>query len=58
MNKEIAILAKGRITTKIRVSLYHVLLSNTLLDLEYNYINLMVLSVSKSQLFTEIIYIY
>ncbi len=40
MNKEIAILAKGRITTKIRVSLYHVLLSNTLLGLEYNYINI------------------
>ena len=30
---------KGTITTKIRASLYHVLLSNTLLGSEPNYIN-------------------
>jgi len=32
----------GIITPKIRTSLYHVLLSNTLLSLECDYINLMV----------------
>ena len=31
--------ARGIITTKIKASLYHVLLSNTLLGLEHNYIN-------------------
>ena len=40
---------RGIITTKIKTSLYQVLLSNTLLDLECNYINLMLNIKTKGQ---------
>lgn len=42
INKEIAILTKGRITAMINTSTYNVLLSNTILGLECDYINLVV----------------
>lgn len=40
---------RGIITTKMKTSLYQVLLSNTLLDLECNYINLMLNIKTKGQ---------
>ena len=40
---------RGIITTKIKTSLYQVLLSNTLLGLEYDYINLMLNTKTKGQ---------